>query len=178
MVNAILAKHKVGYSISLPNLIRDADSTAPIPVQVDSLSLDEQAQELIQNSLRISEELRAAGKHRQAVQEVLWLMETVSTAFQGMDVEDNGTVKGKYFKKIVEDLQRFNRGKASEHVLAWVTTLYGFLSAPTGGGIRHGAKLGTAIATDPIEAKLYCNLIRSYIMFLIDEHGRLSKSAC
>ena len=63
-----------------------------------------------------------------------------------------------------------------EQVLAWVTTLHAYLSSPTGGGIRHGADLKKGIATQPNEARLYCNLIRSYISFLMVEHERLSKN--
>jgi hypothetical protein len=56
-------------------------------------------------------------------------------------------------------------------VLAWVTTLHGFLSSPTGGGIRHGTDLRTGIVIQPNEARLFCNLIRSYISCLMAEHA-------
>ena len=114
------------------------------------------------------------GRDRQAVQEILWLLETVSTAFQGLDT-GAGTIQGKYFNKIAEDLRRHNKGKILEQVLAWVTTLHGFLSSPTGGGIRHGTDLKTGIVIQPNEARLFCNLTRSYISFLMAEHARLSR---
>ena len=60
-------------------------------------------------------------------------------------------------------------------MLTWVTTLHGYLSSPTGGGIRHGANLKAGIEIQPNEARLFCNLIRSYISFLMAEHERLSK---
>jgi hypothetical protein len=139
------------------------------------MSLDEQAQEVIQQSLQQSEQFLSEGKNRQAVQEILWLLETVSTAFQGLETSA-GTVQGKYFSKIAEDLRRHHKGKTLDQVLAWITTLYGYLSSPTGGAVRHGADLKVGIAMPPNEARLLCNLIRSYINFLMVEHERLSKS--
>jgi hypothetical protein len=53
-------------------------------------------------------------------------------------------------------------------------TLHGYLSSPTGGGVRHGVDLRDGLALHINEARLYCNLIRSYITFLIGEHERLS----
>jgi hypothetical protein len=71
-----------------------------MPAQPTSLA--EQAQELIQQSQAQSEQLLLEGRPRQAVQEVLWLLETVVTAFRGLDA-GAGTVQGKYFNTIVAD---------------------------------------------------------------------------
>ncbi len=109
------------------------------------------------------------------MQEILWLLETVSTAFQGMNTTE-GTVQGKYFNKIAEDLRRHHKGKILDQVLAWVTALHGYLSSPTGGAVRHGTNLKAAILIQPNEARLFCNLIRSYITYLMAEHARLSGS--
>jgi hypothetical protein len=105
---------------------------------------------------------------------ILWLLETVSTLFHGLAI-GTATVQGKYFNKIVDDLRRHQKGTTSEHVLNWATTLHGYLSSPTGGGVRHGASLKVGIAMQENEARLFCNLIRSYITFLLAEHERLSK---
>jgi hypothetical protein len=60
-------------------------------------------------------------------------------------------------------------------VLEWCTSLHGYLSSPTGGGIRHGSYiLRPDLNLQDHEARLFCNLIRSYIFFLIDEHARLT----
>ena len=99
----------------------------------EPLSLDQQAQEIIQQSLKQSEQFLSEGRERQAVQEILWLLETVSTAFQGLDT-GNGTVQGKYFNKIADDLRRHHKGKILDQVLAWVTTLHGYLLLPHGRG--------------------------------------------
>ncbi len=139
----------------------------------DSLGFAFQAQAIIQQSLKQSEQFLSEGRDRQAVQELLWLLETVSTAFQGLDT-GSGTVQGKYFNKIADDLRKHHKGKILEQVLSWVTTLHGFLSSPKGGGIRHGTDLKAAIAIQPNEARLFCNLIRSYITYLMAEHARLS----
>lgn len=174
VMNRILSQHNTGYEIDPPHLLDRRADAGPILVPEKSASLDEQAQEIIQSSLSEAEKLLSEGRHRQAVQEVLWLLETVSTAFQGLDT-DAGTVQGKYFNKIVGDLRHRYQGTSLDQILDWMTRLHGYLSSPTGGGIRHGAHLKTGVATTPSEARLFCNLIRSYISFLIAEHERLSK---
>jgi len=173
-VNRVLAEVETGYEIRPPELLsRNLDMPVIAAERVESLA--EQAQYTIQKSLKDSEELLSEGRHRQAVQEILWLLETVSTAFQGLNTAA-GTVQGKYFNKIAEDLRKRQKGTTLDQILAWITTLHGYLSSPTGGGVRHGADLKVGIAIQPNEARLFCNLIRSYISYLISEHERLSKS--
>ena len=50
-----------------------------------------------------------------------------------------------------------------------------YLSSPTGSGIRHGIDVREGLALEIDEGRLYCNLIRSYLTFLIAEHDRLSR---
>jgi len=174
LINRALSNHNGGYQIQPPDLVsQNAQHAIEVPQR--PLSLDQQAQEIIQRSLRQSEQFLSEGRDRQAVQEIIWLLETVSTAFQGLDT-GSGTVQGKYFNKIAQDLRSHHKGKILEQVLAWVTTLHGYLSSPTGGGIRHGTDLKTGIVIQPNESRLFCNLIRSYISYLMAEHTRLSKS--
>jgi hypothetical protein len=174
LINKILAKHNTGFEIRPPDLISNAGDIAPVEVPAAPPSLDDQAKGTIQKSLADAAQLLSEGRDRQAVQELLWLLETVSTAFQGLDT-GNGTIEGKYFNKIVADLRRHNQGTTLDQVLIWVTALHGYLSSPTGGGIRHGAHLKEGIVTKPDEARLFCNLIRSYISFLLTEHERLTR---
>jgi hypothetical protein len=173
-MNRVLFDCKAGYEIRPPDLI-SGKAQVPIIVPERPSSLDEQAQDIIQKSLKDSEQLLAEGRYRPAVQEILWLLETVSTAFRGIDL-GGGTVQGKYFNKIADDLRRHSKGNILDQVLNWTTTLHGYLSSPTGGGIRHGADLKADIVIQPNEARLFCNLIRSYITFLMAEHERLSKT--
>jgi hypothetical protein len=171
--NHILAKHGAGYELQPPDLLsRNPQET--IKVQDRPPSLDEEAHQIIQRSLKQAEENLALGHGRQAVQEILWLLETVSTAFQGLPIGET-TVQGKYFNKIADDLRRHHKGKTIEQAINWMTTLHGYLSSPTGGGVRHGAALKGEAAMLPHEARLFCNLIRSYLSFLLDEHERLSR---
>jgi hypothetical protein len=172
-INRILHESGSGYQIQPPNLVSTNVQTH-IAVPPRAPSLDEQAQAIIQKSLSDSEQMLSEGRNRPAVQEVLWLLETVSTVFQGLETK-TGTVQGKYFNKIVADLQKHRRGTTLDQILSWITTLHGYLSSPTGGGIRHGTDLRAGIATQPDEARLFCNVIRSYITFLLSEHERLSR---
>lgn len=171
-INRILAEHNGGYEIRPPDLV-PLREVVPIAVPERVQSIDEQAADIIQRSLATSETLLAQGHARPAVQEILWLLETVSTAFKGMET-DTGTVQGKYFNKIAEELKKHHKGKMLEQILGWIGALHGYLSSPTGGGIRHGTDLREGIAVQPLEARLICNLIRSYITYLMMEHERLS----
>jgi hypothetical protein len=49
-------------------------------------------------------------------------------------------------------------------------TLHGYLSSPTGGGVRHGATLTAEGELSSHEARLICNLIQSYLYFLLGEY--------
>ncbi|CAA2161117.1 hypothetical protein MBRA_06277 [Methylobacterium brachiatum] len=170
LINATLAEHKAGYEIRPPYLVATQDYT-PIAVPQHTPSLDAQAKPLIEEALAASERFLNEGKGRAAVSEILWLLETIATAFRGTGTGDE-SVQGKYFNAIVKELKGSHRGKAQEQILTWMTTLHRYLSSPTGGGVRHGTDLKEGIAMQTHEARLYCNLIRSYITFLIQEHER------
>ena len=176
MINAICDKHELGYELKSPELLlRDsplATASAPVPVVERPPTLAEQALAVLQQSLESSERLLAEGHHRQAVHETLWVLESLTTAFRGLESAGDA-VRGKYFNEIVRDLKRVARGSTLERVLEWVTSLHGFLSSPTGGGVRHGLDLNAGIPIGPSEARLFCNLIRSYTDYLLAEHERL-----
>lgn len=174
-INRILAEHQAGFEIRLPAIVA-VGVHEPIPVPDRYQSLDEPAQDLVQQSLRDSERLLSEGHPRQAVQEILWLMESVLTAFKGLSAGET-TIEAKYFNKIALELRTKMKGQTIEQVLTWLTTLHGYLSSPTGGGVRHGVDLKSGITINADEGRLYCNLIRSYVTFLMTEHGRLSRSA-
>lgn len=173
-VNTLLAKHNVGYVIKGEDLlVREMDG-APISVPVEAPNIAETNRNLIRESLRRSEELLVEGRPREAVQETLWLLETVATAFRGTETE-SGKVEGKYFNHIVRELRAKRSGSTLERVLDWVTAMHGFLSSPKGGGVRHGVDLKEGVSLDLHEARLFCNLTRSYILFLLNEHESITK---
>lgn len=53
--------------------------------------------------------------------------------------------------------------------------MHGYLSSPKGGGVRHGIDLNEGVQLDLHEARLFCNLTRSYISFLLAEYKAISK---
>ena len=167
VVNALLAEHHELYEVRPPALVRRG-SIAPPQVQAPPASLGEQARALIEQSLLQADRFLFDQRPRQAVQEILWLLETVSTAFEGRE-SGIGTVEGKYFSTIVRDLRRLNHGTALSEILGWIAKLYGFLSSPSGGGVRHGTHLADGRTISVHEAQLYCNLTRSYISWLFSE---------
>ncbi len=98
-----------------------------------------------------------------------------TTAFRGIETTTGGVIRGKYFNRIIDDLRRVARGSTLNRILEWMTNLHGFLSSPTGGGVRHGIDLNAAVQIGPAESRLFCNLIRSYTGYLLAEHERLTK---
>lgn len=175
IINAVLAEHDAGYEIQLPDLIATRAYRSIIVPHL-APSLDEQARALIAECLEESERLLDAGQGRRAVQEIIFLLESIVTAFRGMG-EDTVTIQGKYFGPIINEMKKRERGKAQENILTWMTTLHGYLSSPTGGGVRHGTDLKNGIAIQPHEARLYCNLARSYLTFLLEEHDQQTNGA-
>jgi hypothetical protein len=80
MINCVLAEHNTGYQLSPPELVSDSGQHM-IEVPPQAPSFEFQAKQLIQHSLEQSERLLAEGRDRQAVQEVLWLLETETRHF-------------------------------------------------------------------------------------------------
>ncbi len=176
IINGVLARNRIGYEIRLPRLeLREAASAMPlVTVEAAPPTMAERAAGILAESLSRSEELLAQGKHREAVQESLWLLETVATAFRGIETT-TGTIEGKYFNQIARELRQAGQGRTLERVLGWIESLHGYLSSPTGGGVRHGLDLNAGVEVGPAEARLFCNLVRSYLSFLLTEHERLSR---
>ena len=174
MINEVCDQHSIGYIIQPPNLVPQSSATlVELPKQPPSL--EENAVEIYQQSLKRSEELLRDGHGREAVQEMLWLLESVVTGFKGLDTGTD-TIQGKYFNQIVKDLRRSHPGTTLDRMLEWTTALHGYLSSPTGGGVRHGIDLRAGIAIDVEEARLFCNLMRSYLGFLLARHAKLSRA--
>ena len=175
IINEVCDQHSIGYIIQPPNLVPQS-STTLVELPEEPPSLEENAVEIYQQSLKRSEELLRDGRGREAVQEMLWLLESVVTGFKGLDTGTD-TIEGKYFNQIVKELRRSHPGTALDRVLEWTTALHGYLSSPTGGVVRHGIDLRAGIAIDVEEARLFCNLIRSYMGFLLAKHAQLSRIA-
>ena len=171
-INRILSDAGAGFQIDPPRLIATR-VLVPITVPNEVPSLDKQAKVTIDEALEASERSLSEGNGRQAVQEVLWLLETFSTAFRSEKILE-GSIQGRYFNKIIDELQRRGRGHQKQ-ILQWMMNLHGYLSSPTGGGVRHGVDLNEGLELGINEARLYCNLIRSYLTFLISEYERLQR---
>lgn len=167
VINQILYEHELPYELRPPALLARHPQT-PIAVQAPEQSVGEQAYALIHASLDQADRLLLEQRPRQAVQEILWLLETVATAFQGHE-SGTGTVEGKYFNEIVRNLRKNNHGSALAEALGWMSKMHGFLSSPGGGGVRHGTQLAANVSPSVREAHLYCNLTRSYINYLLAE---------
>jgi len=172
MINAVCFDHNIGYELRPPDLVlRDPVATI-IEVQERPPTVAETGLNTLNESLHRTEELLREGRGREAVQESLWLLETIATAFRSVDT-GTGTIEGRYFNIIIRELRQVATGSSLQRILEWAASLHGYLSSPTGGGVRHGLDLRDGLPLSQNEAKLFCNLIRSYISFLLSEHERL-----
>jgi hypothetical protein len=170
-INAVLRRHEVGLEIRPPDLIRvGKGSTRAVAQPAPPPSLADQAGRVIQESLQRAEDLLTQGRPREAVQEMLWILESLVTAFRGAALP-SGTVEGRYFNEIAKELREGARGTSLDRVVAWCVQLHGYLSSPTGGGVRHGMDLAVASPMTQEEGRLYVNLILSYVTFLMSEHA-------
>ena len=105
VMNDVLASHGVPFRIEPPDLTPMGGDNAAvvIPVPERPPTLAEQAVVVLQRSLARSEKLLEQGRDREAVQEILFLLESVATAFRGLDTEA-GQIGGGYFNQIVREL--------------------------------------------------------------------------
>ncbi|MBD2244151.1 hypothetical protein [Nostoc sp. FACHB-888] len=73
----------------------------------------------------------------------------------------------------MNELRKANEGTAINYILKCLENLHGYHSSPTGGGSRHGLDLKEGKPMTLSEGRLFCNLIRSYISFLLTEYEGL-----
>jgi len=169
VINGILAKHNSRYQINGNDLVYDGPQVVASPAVPKSFQ--ENARETIEKSLEKADEHWMNLEYKAAVQEILWLLETITTAFDGVDA-DGTKIEGKYFNDIIGKLRKSSRGTTLNRVIDWVLALHGYLSAPSGGGIRHGVHLSLGDEVTDNEALLYYNLIKSYIAYFMGEYER------
>lgn len=175
-MNGVLSGASTNYYIEPPYLQKiGSDHIVSLSPDVP-LSFEEQARETIHSSLSEIDKLFSEGRHRQAVQEALWLLETVLTAFKGMEIDDSTPIRGKYFNTIIGELKGKKKGQSLDQIIRWLEAMHGYLSSPSGGMVRHGADIAGEIYISESEALLYCNLAKSYISFFLCEYDNLKKS--
>jgi len=171
LINDICRKNSIPLEIDGRTLKIISGTVPSIPVPHAPPTLREETARLLEESVNRSEQLLLENHGREAVQEMLWVLESLATGFRGKSLPA-GQVKGKYFNQIVQDIKKGSPGTTLRQALEWCELLHGYLSSPTGGGVRHGIDLN---AGDPIsihEARFFCNLIRSYVGFLQAEHEK------
>ena len=172
-INDALMRTSTGYQIQGQDLVPLEHSAPSVVLPPPPPSMKEVAIGYYETSLRRAEELLVISRPREAVQELLWLLETLSTQIVGEETSA-GVIAGRYFNQIARDLRMKNQGTTLNRVLEWVGALHGYLSSPTGGGVRHGIDLKSGSVISENEGRLFCNLIRSYIAYLVVEYERIS----
>jgi hypothetical protein len=174
LINEILRKRRIPLELDPPHLrLRDGGAASSVePPQVPP-TLAENAKVLLDKSVARSHELLEEGRGTEAVREMLWLLESLVTGFKGVEVAGK-EIKGKYFNEIAAELRRANKDTLLEQALRWTEQLHGYLSSPTGGAVRHGIDLAKGRPLATADAKLFVNLILSYLSYILSEHERLS----
>ncbi len=168
-INRLLEKHKIGYVIDPPNLrLREAVDVVPVPPS----TLLQQAHQRFRSAAERSEQLLSEGKDEEAVSHIWWLLESISTAFAGLDVNGR-TIQGDYFNEVTKSLQQADGAGTLGTVARWLIALQAYLSGPDQGGIRHGGQLHLEGLLHH-EAVLLFNLTRTYISYLLAEYERLT----
>ena len=174
-INRILSDHKTRYQIDPPNLVTNKQFIlTSVPSQPTTLDFRRRAR--IEDAINASDRALTEVNVRPAVLEMLWALETTSTLFRDEEIH-NENIDGDYFNEIIRSLQKRAKGH-QKRILEWMMNLHGYLSSPRGGGIRHGVDLWEESSDlDINEARLICNLIRSYLTYLISEYERLRQNA-
>jgi hypothetical protein len=175
-LNQLCRRNRIPLQIVNDEITLTTKQAITIRVAEAPSSLREEAAQLLSESISRSEQLMGENRGREAVQEILWVLESLVTGFRGITYQ-GAQVKGKYFNQIVQDLKKTNAGIALQRALEWCEQLHGYLSSPTGGAIRHGVDINKGIPMSNEEARFFCNLIRSYVSFLQTEHERLCGGA-
>jgi hypothetical protein len=173
-INAFFAKFNIGLRIEPPNLVLfDVASMPSVAIVQHVPTLEQQIKKEVDDSLSRSDILLSEGRGREAVTEALWTLESLTTKFDGLPLEGD-KISGKYFNEIVKDIIKIEKGSAFAQVMGWLKTLHGYLSSPQGGGIRHGRDFSIKSTIHLRDARLYCNLIRSYINYLLETHIQIT----
>lgn len=174
-INQTLSESNVGYIVHDDELILRNEVVLIEQMQPPE-EIGDKAIAIYNESMVRSEALLQEGRGREAVQELLWLLETISTAFRGAKTE-TGSVEGAYFNRIVAELKENRKDTTFSQILKWISTMHGYLSSPAGGGVRHGLDLDKGVELKGHEAELFCNLIRSYVNFLLRQYETIGGRA-
>jgi hypothetical protein len=173
LLNALLRRHDVSHELNPPNLVRLDIGQNSVPLPVVPTSLSENAAVLLRKSIVRAEELLSEQRPREAVGEILWMLESFFTTFRGASLP-TGQIQGKYFNEIARELRASASGPSLGRVLEWLAQLHGYLSSTTGGGVRHGLDLNSGTQISASEGRLFVNLVLSYFSFLLTEHQRVT----
>ena len=171
LVNEINRKYSIPFEISGDELHLTLGSSPPVPIPPPPPSLQETTAQLLQESISRSEQLLIENRGREAVQELLWVIESLVTGFRGISLP-TGQIKGNYFNQIVRELKKGNPNTTLERAIEWCEQLHGFLSSPTGGRVRHGLDLSSGTPLPVEDARFFCNLIRSFVGFFQSEYQK------
>jgi hypothetical protein len=109
LMNEILREQHVLLEIRPPRLVRTA-TTAHVQRPAPPPTLAEGAWTIIRKSMQRAEDLLGENRPKEAVQEMLWILESIATTFRGANLS-TGTIQGRYFNEIARELRAASRIK-------------------------------------------------------------------
>ena len=74
LINKICREHTIGFELQPPRIIQVSAGSEPIQVPPPPATLEDKAVQLLQESVQRSEQLLSEGHPREAVQEMLWVL--------------------------------------------------------------------------------------------------------
>jgi hypothetical protein len=105
VLNKILIDSETKYRIDPPKLLTITDGNLVTLPKDIPISIDQQSKAVILASFEEANKFLAEERFKPAVQELLWLLETVSTVYKGVTDTDGNIIQGKYFNKIIGELR-------------------------------------------------------------------------
>ena len=97
IINAICAEHDVPFVLEPPNLVRRASQIAVLAPEAPP-SLADEAADIFRESVSRAEQLLSEGRSREAIQEMLWILESIATVFCRRQIIDRKH-KGQVFQR-------------------------------------------------------------------------------
>jgi hypothetical protein len=120
LMNDILREHNVPFKFDPPKLVRVGTSAFVAPPQPPP-TLSDEASETVLASFHRAEALLNERRPREAVQEMLWILESIASVFRGVNLP-MGPVQGRYFNEIAKELRASARGTTFERAVDWCTS--------------------------------------------------------
>jgi len=172
-VNTVLREVRSRWRVA--NGLAQVNTTASgVDTRNQGLAISEGCRREIDASVDKAEILLANGDGRDAVREMVDLMETVTSAFQGREFGGR-KFKGKNLSHVAKSLASLGDDEFIRHAMHEMERFYGLMSSRER-GVRHGKLwevLESGADIDILAAQLYCDMARAYMNFILATYDKI-----